>query len=99
MGKMNVAQFAGELGLPVGLLLELLQAAGVAKQQESDSISEQDKAQLLEHLHSAHGNGSEKNKKITLTRRETTEIKKADSTGRARRRLLCVLKRHVIRQN
>ncbi len=34
MAKMNVAQFAGELGLPVGLLLEQLQAAGVAKLQE-----------------------------------------------------------------
>ena len=82
--KMNVAQFAGELNLPVELLLEQLQAAGVAKHQESDSISEQDKAQLLEHLHSTHGGGSVKNKKITLTRRETTEIKKADSTGKAR---------------
>ena len=38
MGKMNVAQFAGELGLPVGLLLEQLQAAGVAKKQAGDRI-------------------------------------------------------------
>ncbi|CAH1070162.1 translation initiation factor IF-2 [Candidatus Nitrotoga sp. 1052] len=96
MGKMNVAQFAGELGLPVGLLLEQLQAAGVAKQQESDSISEQDKAQLLEHLHSTHGSGSDKSKKITLTRRETTEIKKADSTGRARTIQVEVRKKRVV---
>lgn len=81
MGKMNVAQFAGELGLPVELLLEQLQAAGVAKQKESDPISEQDKSQLLEHLRVAHG--SSKNK-ITLVRRETTAIKKADSTGKSR---------------
>ena len=81
MGKMNVAQFAGELGLPVELLLEQLQAAGVAKKQESDSISEQDKAQLLEHLRNSHGSGKNK---ITLTRRETTAIKKADSTGKSR---------------
>ncbi|RFC36697.1 MAG: bacterial translation initiation factor 2 (bIF-2) [Candidatus Nitrotoga sp. SPKER] len=96
MGKMNVAQFAGELSLPVGLLLEQLQAAGIAKQQESDSISEQDKAQLLEHLHSTHGSGSAKNKKITLTRRETTEIKKADSTGRARTIQVEVRKKRVV---
>ncbi|TAJ82820.1 MAG: translation initiation factor IF-2 [Gallionellaceae bacterium] len=81
MGKMNVAQFAGELGLPVELLLEQLQAAGVAKKQEADPVSEQDKSQLLEHLRSAHG--SSKNK-ITLVRRETTAIKKADSTGKSR---------------
>ncbi|MDP1755998.1 MAG: translation initiation factor IF-2, partial [Pseudohongiella sp.] len=96
MGKMNVAQFAGELSLPVGLLLEQLQAAGVAKQQESDSISEQDKAQLLEHLHSTHGSGSAKSKKITLTRRETTEIKKADSTGKARVIQVEVRKKRVV---
>ncbi|MFZ2162650.1 MAG: translation initiation factor IF-2 [Sideroxyarcus sp.] len=81
MGKMNVAQFAGELGLPVELLLEQLKSAGVSKQKETDTISEQDKSQLLEHLRGAHG--ASKNK-ITLVRRETTAIKKADSTGKAR---------------
>jgi translation initiation factor IF-2 len=95
MAKMNVAQFAGELGLPVGLLLEQLQAAGVAKQQEADPVSEQDKAQLLEHLRSAHGGVSAK-AKITLTRRETTEIKKSDSTGRARTIQVEVRKKRVV---
>jgi len=98
MAKMNVAQFAGELGLPVGLLLEQLQAAGVAKQQEADPISEQDKAQLLEHLRSAHGGGSAK-AKITLTRRETTEIKKSDSTGRPRTIQVEVRKKRVVAPN
>jgi hypothetical protein len=65
MGKMNVAQFAGELGLPVELLLEQLKSAGVSKQKDSDSISEQDKSQLLEHLRSAHGGAS----KGKITRR------------------------------
>src|SRR5208282_2563602 len=95
MAKMNVAQFAGELGLPVGLLLEQLHAAGVAKRQEEDPISEQDKAQLLEHLRNAHGGGSAK-AKITLTRRETSEIKKSDSTGRARTIQVVVRKKRVI---
>ncbi len=78
---MNVAQFAGELGLPVELLLEQLQSAGVSKQKETDTISEQDKSQLLEHLRGAHGAGKNK---ITLVRRETTAIKKADSSGKSR---------------
>ena len=77
MGKMNVAQFAGELGLPVELLLEQLQSAGVSKQKDTDTISEQDKSQLLEHLRGAHGAGKNK---ITLVRRETTAIKKADGS-------------------
>ncbi|MES1982918.1 MAG: translation initiation factor IF-2 [Pseudomonadota bacterium] len=95
MAKINVAQFAGELGLPIGLLLEQLQAAGVVKKLDSDPISEQDKAQLLEHLRTAHGGNNAKGK-ITLTRRETTEIKKADSTGRPRTIQVEVRKKRVV---
>ncbi|MEW5903271.1 MAG: translation initiation factor IF-2 [Pseudomonadota bacterium] len=93
MGKINVAQFAGELGLPVELLLEQLQAAGVAKQKDTDPISEQDKAKLLEHLRSAHGAGKSK---ITVTRRETTAIRKADATGKSRTIQVEVRKKRTI---
>jgi translation initiation factor IF-2 len=95
MGKLNVAQFATELGLPVALLLEQLKASGVSKEQESDSLTETDKAQLLAHLRQAHGEDKPA-KKITLIRRETTEIKKADSTGRARTIQVEVRKRRVV---
>lgn len=74
MAKMNVAQFAGELSLPVSLLLEQLQAAGVSKQKGTDPVTDQDKAKLLEHLRKAHG-GNAKGK-ITPTRRETMTTKK-----------------------
>ncbi len=93
MVKMNVAQFATELGLPVELLLEQLQAAGVAKKQEIDPVSEQDKATLLEHLRSTHGSNTGK---ITLTRRETTSIKKTDSSGKARTIQVEVRKKRVV---
>ncbi len=83
MAKSNVTQFAEELKLPVALLLEQLQAAGVKKKAGDDSITEQDKTRLLDYLREMHGNKEEK-KKITLTRKQTTEIKKADSTGKAR---------------
>ncbi|OGS94559.1 MAG: translation initiation factor IF-2 [Gallionellales bacterium RIFCSPLOWO2_12_FULL_57_18] len=95
MGKLNVAQFATELGLPVALLLEQLKAAGLDKEQESDPMSEKDKAKLLEHLRQAHG-AEKPAKKITLIRRETSEIKKADSTGRARTIQVEVRKRRVV---
>ncbi len=95
MGKLNVTQFATELGLPVALLLEQLKAAGIAKEQESDPMSEKDKAKLLDHLRQAHG-GEKPAKKITLIRRETTEIKKADSSGRARTIQVEVRKRRVV---
>jgi translation initiation factor IF-2 len=83
MAKSNVTQFAEELKLPVTLLLEQLQAAGVRKKAGDDAITEQDKTRLLDYLREMHGNKEEK-KKITLTRKQTTEIKKADATGKAR---------------
>ena len=83
MAKSNVAQFAEELKLPVALLLEQLLAAGVKKKAGDDAITEQDKTRLLDYLREMHGNKEEK-KKITLTRKQTTEIKKADATGKAR---------------
>jgi translation initiation factor IF-2 len=94
MGQMNVAQFAGELGLPATLLLEQLRAAGVNKAASEDLLTEQDKTQLLDYLRRAHGAKEQKNK-ITLTRKETTEIKKADSTGKARTIQVEVRKKRV----
>jgi translation initiation factor IF-2 len=83
MAKSNVAQFAEKLKMPVALLLEQLQAAGVKKKTAEDAITEQDMTRLLDYLQEVHGNKEEK-KKITLTRKQTTEIKKADATGKAR---------------
>lgn len=94
MAHMNVTQFATELGLPAALLLEQLRAAGVNKSQSDDLLTEQDKAQLLDYLRRSHG-AKESKSKITLTRRETTEIKKSDSTGKARTIQVEVKKKRV----
>jgi translation initiation factor IF-2 len=83
MAKSNVAQFAEELKLAVPRLLEQLQAAGVNKKAAEDPVTEQDKTRLLDYLREVHGHKEEK-KKITLTRKQTTEIKRSDSTGKAR---------------
>ncbi len=96
MAQMNVAQFAKELGLPSALLLEQLQAAGVSKALLEDTVlTEQDKTQLLDYLRRVHGAKDTKNK-ITLTRRQTTEIKKSDGTGRARTIQVEVKKKRVL---
>src|SRR5580765_7225984 len=96
MAQMNVSQFAKELGLPSALLLEQLQAAGVGKALAEDTVlTEQDKTQLLDYLRRVHGAKDTKNK-ITLTRRQTTEIKKADSTGKARTIQVEVRKKRVL---
>jgi translation initiation factor IF-2 len=84
MQSNTVAQFAAELKVPPALLLEQLRAAGVDKQGENDGLTEADKARLLDSLRKAHGGAAPEKKKITLTRKQTSEIKQADGTGRAR---------------
>src|SRR5690349_13546093 len=84
MAQTSVAQFAGELKVPPAQLLEQLRAAGVHKRVAEDVLSEQDKTKLLDYLRRSHGSAEPKNK-ITLTRKQTSEIiKKSDSSGKAR---------------
>jgi len=95
MAATNVANFAAELKITPSHLLEQLKAAGVSKTKDSDDLTEQDKSQLLEYLRQSHGSKETKTK-ITLTRKQTTEIKKADSTtGRARTIQVEVKKKRV----
>src|ERR1700761_5672680 len=84
MASNNVAQFAAELKMPAGVLLEQLHAAGVQKASEDDALSETDKARLLDHLRKSHGSNDADKRKITLTKRHTSEIKQSDATGKAR---------------
>ncbi|HEY4317794.1 MAG TPA: translation initiation factor IF-2, partial [Herbaspirillum sp.] len=85
MASNNVAQFATELNMPADLLLTQLRSAGVEKSAASDALSKDDKDRLLEHLRRARGAAPDADKKkITLTRKETTEIKQADATGKSR---------------
>ncbi|WP_022981524.1 translation initiation factor IF-2 [Ideonella sp. B508-1] len=85
MAVTTVAQLAAELSRPAATLLEQLKSAGVAKNSPEDSLTESDKERLLEHLRNAHGmsSGGDR-KKITLTRKSTSEIKQADASGKAR---------------
>src|SRR3954470_3392830 len=95
MAQTSVAQFAGELKVPPSQLLEQLKAAGVHKQVAEDVLSEQDKTKLLEYLRKVHGSVEPKNK-ITLTRKQTSEIiKRSDSSGRARTIQVEVKKKRV----
>jgi len=94
MAQMSVEQFAHELGMMPSVLLEQLQAAGVNKVLAGDNLTEQDKAQLLDYLRKTHGTKGTKDK-VTLTRRQTSEIRKSDSMGRART-IQVVRKRRVL---
>lgn len=80
----TVAQFAAELNKSPATLIEQLTSAGVTKAQANDPLSEADKQKLLGYLQASHGTATAERKKITLVKKSTTEIKQADSTGRAR---------------
>ena len=84
MAVTTVAQFAAELNRPAATLLDQLSQAGVAKASAEDALSDADKARLLDHLRSAHGSAPAERKKISITRKTNTEIKQADSSGKAR---------------
>ena len=84
MASTTVAQLATELNRPATALLEQLQSAGVKKASADDMLSEADKERLLDYLRSAHGTAGGERKKITLTRKSTSEIKQADASGKAR---------------
>jgi translation initiation factor IF-2 len=96
MAVMTVAQFAAQLGRPTSALIEQLVSAGVAKQSPDDALTEADKERLLDFLRTSHGTaGGAERKKITLTRKTSTEIKQADSSGRARTIQVEVRKKRV----
>jgi translation initiation factor IF-2 len=94
MTATTVSQFAVELKMPASALLEQLGKAGVGKQTSNDLLTDQDKAKLLDYLRRAHGDESKA--KITLTRKETSEIKATDSHGRARTVQVEVRKKRVL---
>lgn len=85
MAVTTVAQLAAELNRSAAALLEQLHSAGVAKKSTEDALSEADKERLLDYLRTSHGTApAGDRKKITLTRKSTSEIKQADSSGKAR---------------
>ena len=94
MDQMTVSQFATELKMPATALLEQLAKAGVAKEATGDAVSEQDKSRLLDYLRKSHGETAPK-AKITLLRKQTSEIRSADATGKARTIQVEVRKKRV----
>jgi len=92
---MNVEQFATELKVDPALLVKQLQAAGVTVKGVTDALSDTDKSLLLDYLRGKHG-AQEPKTKITLTRKQSSEIKTADSSGRTRTVQVEVRKKRVL---
>ncbi|AEI77549.1 translation initiation factor IF-2 [Cupriavidus necator N-1] len=97
MASTTVAQLAAELSRSAAALLEQLQAAGVGKATPEDIITESDKTRLLDYLKRSHGQADDSSrKKITLTKRETSEIRQSDGTGKTRTVQVEVRKKRVL---
>ncbi|HEY1329595.1 MAG TPA: translation initiation factor IF-2 [Casimicrobiaceae bacterium] len=96
MAQTTIEQFATELKMPAGALIEQLAAAGVGGKKVGDGLSEQDKTRLLDYLRRQHGAGGDGKKRITLTRKSTSEIKASDSSGKARTIQVEVRKKRVL---
>ncbi len=97
MATTTVKALAEELKRSPADLLEQLKAAGIDKESEADKITDKDKTALLAYLQKAHGSAETGvRKKITLTKRETSEIRQADSAGRTRTVQVEVRKKRVL---
>src|SRR6187455_866272 len=96
MAHTTIEQFATELKMPAGALIEQLAAAGVSAKKVGDNLTEQDKTRLLDYLRKQHGAAAEPKKRITLTRKQTSEIKAPDSSGKARTIQVEVRKKRVL---
>ncbi|AGF46962.1 translation initiation factor IF-2 [Candidatus Kinetoplastibacterium desouzaii TCC079E] len=94
MSITTVAQFAIELNMSADVLLDQLKSAGVSVKSVKDCVMDHDKIKLLESLRKAHGVNNN-DKKIVLTKRETSEIYQADAKGRSRTIQVEVLKKRT----
>ncbi len=78
----TVRDFATELKIPVDLLLTQLKQAGVTVDSEKSPVTAADKAALLTHLgKSGTTTGGSEPRRITLKRKETTELKLGGGRG------------------
>ena len=76
MPEVTVRQYADVIGVSVDRLLEQLQQAGLSEKDADDTISENEKAELLGFLRRKRGkDDASEPKKITLKRKSVSEIK------------------------
>jgi len=84
MPGVSVKQLASVLGVPVDRLLAQLTKAGLPMANADETVSDDQKAQLLNFLRDSHGTsgGVASPNKITLKRKSVSELKQPVTTGR-----------------
>ena len=89
MPEVSVKEFSETVGTPIDRLLVQLSEAGLPHAEEADLLSDQDKERLLSYLRRVHGKddgepGRSPRRKITLKRRQVSEISVAPSPRETR---------------
>ncbi|KPJ97026.1 MAG: translation initiation factor IF-2 [Gammaproteobacteria bacterium SG8_15] len=87
MPGVSVKQLASVLGVPVDRLLTQLSKAGLPLTSPEETVSDDQKAQLLNFLRDSHGSTQKtlSTGKITLKRKSVSELKQPVTTGRGAR--------------
>jgi len=88
MAEVTVQQFAGVVGISVDRLVQQLSEAGLPAKTADDTISDDEKSQLLSYLRRIHGKNEAASEpaKITLKRKTVSELKVPAERGRVRAR-------------
>ena len=89
MADVTVKDFASVVGVPVAQLLTQLEDAGLPDRVEADTISDNEKTQLLSYLRKRHGRNDDSAEpaKITLRRKTVSELKIPTERSRTRLRM------------
>jgi len=84
MAVVTVKELAESIGTPVDRLLTQMGEAGLKQKRADQAVSDDEKQKLLTFLKRAHGDSEGGQRKITLTRKVTTQIKSSGSGGRGK---------------
>ncbi|MEN8179211.1 MAG: translation initiation factor IF-2, partial [Pseudomonadota bacterium] len=88
MSEVTVSQLAKVVGIPPDRLMEQLADAGIQAKDADDTISDDEKAKLLNHLRQSHGKNKTIGsvaapKKVTLRRKTVSELRQPTASGRS----------------
>ncbi len=83
MADVTVKELAETVGAPVDRLLKQMQDAGLPHRKDGESVSEEQKQELLAFLKRSHGESAAAPRKITLTRKSVGTLK-ASGQGKGR---------------
>ncbi len=87
MSEVTVSQLAKVVGIPADRLMEQLADAGIQAKDPDDTITDEEKTNLLNYLRQSHGKQQTASaaapKKVTLRRKTVSELRQPTASGRS----------------